>query len=117
MNPLLRKDKALKSNKFDIREYIKKGSKVLSGREEGKELRKKLNLSFEDLNDETLTIEIKDIYAVNPSFFLGCWGESVRNLGEEGFRRKYKFECSEILRNNIERGIRRALNDANILDV
>lgn len=106
----------MKSNKFDIREYIK-DSKVLSGHEEGKELRKKLNLSFEDSNDEALTIVIKDIYAITPSFFLGCWGESVHSLGEEGFSRKYKFECSETLRNNIERGIKRALNDANIPDV
>ena len=81
----------MKSNKFDIREYIK-DSKVLSGHEEGEELRKKLNLSLEDSNDEALTIVIKDIYAMKKleslktvvAKLFGVTARRVQQLTQDG---------------------------------
>ena len=38
-----------------------------------------------------------------------------KKLGEKKFREKYQFKCSELIRMNIEDGIRDAVNKANPL--
>lgn len=102
---------------INLMKYSDNGLKVFSGREYGKRIRKKLNLDKIDVSDEKLKIQIdNEVYSINPSFFLGAWGESVRRLGEARFKEKYIFECNDIIMENIERGIKRAVQSTSIID-
>ena len=94
------------------------GSKVLSGTESGKQDRDDFTLDFFDrvFLDEPktlfhITVVIpEEIYSVNSSYFLALFGPSIRRLGEEKFRKRYVFQCSDVIRDNcIEPGIRNAL--------
>ncbi|WP_053984981.1 hypothetical protein [Niameybacter massiliensis] len=88
---------------------LKEGSKILSGRDEGKIARQKANLDQLDTSNNIINIEISEkIYSINPSFFLGMFSLSYQKLGEDKFREKYKFICNNIIRRNIEEGIARA---------
>ena len=90
--------------------------RVLSGREYGKDLRATHNLDKVDQTNEIVNIVIPDrIYSVNASFFLGLFGPSVRALTEDGFRKRYLFQCDDIIRDNIEDGIQRAVKESNVL--
>lgn len=94
------------------------GKKVISGRKYGKELREKLKINEIDNSTEDIKIIIpKDIFSFNSSCFLGMFGESVRKLGsKEKFLEKFIFDCSEIIKINIDDGISDALNNMNALE-
>lgn len=99
---------------IDLKHYIQ-NKKVLSGRENGVNLRKKLEIDKkENENDEIKIIIPQDVFALNSSYFLGWLGKSVRDLGKENFEKKYKFECNEIVKLNIEDGINDALNNIDV---
>ena len=99
---------------IDLKHYIQ-NKKVLSGRENGVNLRKKLEIDKkENENDEIKIIIPQDVFALNSSYFLGWLGKSVRDLGKENFERKNKFECNEIVKLNIEDGINDALNNIDV---
>lgn len=101
---------------IDLNNYKPLSVKVLSGREAGKDLRRKLNLDSVDLSDEVVIVKVPDaLYSINSSYFLGAFGVSVRALGEQQFRKRYTFQCSDIIRRNIEDGISRALKDSDVL--
>ncbi|WP_407545042.1 hypothetical protein [Priestia sp. HNGD-A6] len=96
--------------------YRGKNSRVFSGREEGKAARKKLNLDLLDKNQEEVEFVIPvDTLSFNTSFFLGLFGKSVRNLGENKFREIYQFQCKPIIKKSIDDGIIRALKSSNPL--
>lgn len=99
---------------INFEEYFKKyNEKVLAGRKEGKEYRNELNLDYYDQSNDTIEIKIPEyFFSINSSFFLGCFGKSVRNLGEKRFREKYIFLCDFALKKGIEDGISRALNES-----
>lgn len=99
---------------IDLKQYIQ-NKKVLSGRDNGVNLRKKLEIDKkENENDEIKIIIPQDVFALNSSYFLGWLGKSVRDLGKENFEKKYKFECNEIVQLNIEDGINDALNNIDV---
>lgn len=99
---------------IDLKQYIQ-NKKVLSGRDNGVNLRKKLEIDKkENENDEIKIIIPQDVFALNSSYFLGWLGKSVRNLGKENFEKKYHFECNEIVKLNIEDGINDALNNIDV---
>jgi hypothetical protein len=103
--------------KIDFNNYYNETKlKVLSGRPNGAAYREKLNLDNEDKSTDIVSVIIPDLFfSVNSSFFLGCFGKSVRFLGENKFRQKYIFECDEVIREKcIEDGISRALNDSTL---
>lgn len=87
-----------------------KDSKVFSGRDKGENARKLLRLNERDIDDKKYLIAVPDVYSINVSFFLGCFGESVRKLKYNGFKDKYLFKTqNKIIDMNIEDGILRAL--------
>ena len=90
--------------------------KVISGREKGIELREKLKLDEKDKDKKQYKIVIdKNVYSFNSSCFLGLFGKSIRELGEKKFREKYQFECTDLIRMNIEDGINDATNNVDTL--
>ena len=100
---------------IDLKQYIN-NKKVLSGRDNGIELRKKLEIEKIEKENELIEISIpKDVYALNSSYFLGWLGKSVRKLGKEKFEQKYLFKSNEIIKLNIEDGINDALNNVDVL--
>lgn len=99
---------------IDLKQYIQ-NKKVLSGRDNGVNLRKRLEIDkIENENDEIKIIIPQDVFALNSSYFLGWLGKSVRDLGKENFEKKYLFECNEIVKLNIEDGINDALNNIDV---
>lgn len=103
-------------NRIDLSKHKGKTYRVLSGAELGREVRKELNIDVLDNQAGTVTFCIPEsVYSLNSSFFSGLFQKSIRNLGEKKFREHYKFECTEIIRENIEDGIFNILNTMNWL--
>lgn len=101
---------------IDMENWVNAHDRVLSGRMQGAALRDKLKLDEQDETDEIVTINIPDyIWSVNSSYFLSCFGASVRKLGEVRFRKKYIFECDSVIQKNVEDGISRATKVSDIL--
>jgi hypothetical protein len=101
---------------IDLSQFTSQKSMVLSGRERGVEVRAKLNFNQLDNADIEASVSVPDhIISLNSSFFQGLFGDSVRTLGEEGFRRKYQFKCTSVITEDVDKGIVDALNHANPL--
>lgn len=102
---------------INLNKYKDSDSRVLSGREEGKKVREKLNLDLIDKNEEIIKVVFPDdIISLNSSFFLGLFGPSVRLLQELDFQKKYIFECPKFIEKSIADGIERALKTSNPLN-
>jgi hypothetical protein len=103
---------------IDLSNYKTSGSWVFSGRPKGEHVRKALILDTEDQSPDRVEVRVPDeIIALNRSFFLGLFGPSVRQLGEEAFRKKYAFHSSSLALRDIEAGIQRATVDGSALPV
>ena len=88
---------------------------VLSGRPKGETIRARLRLDREDDDPQPVKILVPaEIVSLNSSFFLGLFDASVKKLGD-GFEKKYVFECTPIIRADVEKGRREALNESNPL--
>ena len=86
-------------------------TKILLGLEEGSKSR--LHYKLDEIDQQNIEVEIdipSKFWTITSSYFLGCFGNSVRNLGIEGFRQKYKFKCDPVFKPNIEDGIARSVN-------
>lgn len=106
------------ANKINMHKFRTNGSKIYSGRDQGIEARKELNLDKEDTKDDVLVICFpKDTWAINSSFFGGLFEKSIIDLQKDRFQNKYRFEYSDgtelsrELQQNIEESIFDALND------
>lgn len=90
---------------------------VLSGRDLGEKQRQKFSLDNIDKNTKLYKVIIpKNIVSINPSFFLGVFGNSVRYFkSKEKFLEKYEFDCNENAYFTIIDGINDALNNIDIL--
>ena len=87
------------------------------GGEAGQVCREHFKLDEVDRTGDTVQIVIPlDAYSVNSSFFLGMFGESIRDLGEERFRSQYQFVGKDISR-TLNDGIRHALDRGSPLSV
>ena len=76
----------------------------------------KVSFGKKDNDEEIYEFEIaQEVYSFNSSCFLGLFSDSIKKLGEKKFREKYQFNCSDLIRMNIEDGIRDAVNKANPL--
>jgi hypothetical protein len=101
---------------IDLDRYKSKTSRVYSGRDRGEAVRKELNLDFVDNSPDVIFIKVPlDTISINSSFFLGMFGESVRKLTEQGFRKKYVFQAKEVINRNIDEGIVRALKEKSVI--
>ena len=102
---------------INLNSYTSKESFVISGRDKGVRARGEKKLNVIDANNEVINIEIpEDIISLNPSFFLGMFGPSIRSLGIEKFRSKYLFKCSESIKKTIDAETERAIKKSSVLE-
>ena len=100
---------------IDLGDYRTPNAIVLSGRTKGQDLRQRLDLASEDTKPAPVLIRVpRAIVSLNSSFFLGLFTGSIRLLRDK-FDGKYTFECSSLVREDIEKGKREAINEANPL--
>ena len=97
---------------INLQQYRIPNSKILYGKDFGIQARRKLKLDEIDKAEEQVTIIIPDdIWSLNSSYFIGMFEKSVLLLGEEKFRKKYLFQCSNnYILENINQGIDDILN-------
>lgn len=83
----------MEAKTISLATYSSPGVGILAGRDRGERARKEEKLDSLDRAEEVeVTVVIPEhIYSVNSSFFLGMFDRSIRALGAEGFRRRYKF--------------------------
>ena len=78
--------------RIDLGDYRLEGRPVFTREHRGQEVRKAADLDRLDQTDgEVHVILPEDAYAFSSSFFSGMFGDSVRALGEDAFRKKYHF--------------------------
>ena len=73
----------------------------------GKNLREEYNIdNMDDTEGIVCVLVSNDTFMVFPEFFLGCFKESIRKLGDMGFRNKYKFYGEyEFHKDYVDKGI------------
>lgn len=105
-----------KQQKINLSQFRSANSKILSGRDEGFAAREKLKLTEMEKAFEEIIVHVpKDTWSFNSSFFLGLFTESIRTHGEVYFKNKYKFECSDTIREDVEDGVKQALKNKTAL--
>lgn len=95
---------------IELRKYSDPGVGVLAGRERGEAVRKEERLDALD-RDESAVVDVvipDEVFSVNSSFTLGMFTESIRKLGPDRFRAKYRFRGPNAERTR-EEGIKKAL--------
>lgn len=93
-------------------DFANLGMPVFTGRERGKKARAQFKLDNIDTQEEVVNLDIPDeVYSVTSSYFLGFFGDSVRTLGREGFKKKYVFKAPKHISDKLEDWITRALRD------
>jgi len=96
--------------KVDLGNYQDKDVRVFAGRDRGTTARKATNLDALDRSAELVEVHIPpETFAMNSSYFLAMFGESIRTLGAEGFKKKYRFTGKDI-KETIDSGIKDALH-------
>lgn len=109
--------------KINLSKFLKTSdSDYLSGRDYAREARKKENLDTLDKNNTQIEIIIpNNLIGINISFFLGMFSKSIKKLGEAKFREKYSFVYSKetlgLVKPDIERGIKEALDERTPRDI
>lgn len=109
----------MKNIELTIKDRGGSNSTSFSGRREGRNARKVYQLDAKDEDKVSYSIHIpEDTTSMNPSFFLGMFYLSVKKLGLEKFRSKYKFDLSNlkpglepIIKRNIEECLVRAVRE------
>lgn len=99
----------MKNKIINLSTYCPKELKLLAGRDNGIEMRKKIKLEeYENSNDiQVIVIEVPEyIKTMTSSYILGLVGIYIEKNGEIKFREKYNFKCNEVTRTNIEIAIK-----------
>jgi hypothetical protein len=100
---------------IDLATFNSSGVRVYAGRDRGEAARRDARLADADAAGEAIVVLIpEDVFSINSSFFLGMFGDSIRLLGEDGFRRQYTFVGPGIDL-VLEDGIREALRTSSPL--
>ncbi len=80
---------------IELSKYKSAKSLIFTGRPQGEEVRKLLNLDELDKSNDTVVFVIPDdTISFNPSFYLGLLFPSYKKLKPEGFDLKYSFEIN-----------------------
>ena len=103
---------------IDLGKYKNPKSSLFTGRPQGESARKELNLDSRDQNEDKILVKIPPgTSSINPSFFLGLFFPSIKNLGLKKFEEKYTFVIEDdnptirtILISHIEDALRNATN-------
>src|ERR1035437_8781530 len=84
----------------DLAKYQSGGARIFAGRDRGAFVRDAAALvEFERNKEDILEVLIPtETYAVTSSFFLGLFGETIRALGADEFRRRVRFVGKPITR-------------------
>lgn len=92
---------------IDLADHLPEGSRVLARYEFGRQVRRILQLDRIDrAMGVTVNIRVPEkLYSLNVSFFRGLFEDSLKYLGEQNFRKKYIFNCTPEIVQNIEDGI------------
>lgn len=100
-----------------IETYLPSEAIVITGRDAGIAVRKKIKLASREDDGELFSIVIDKRYvSFKSSYFLGMFSESVKKFGDrERFLNVYEFNCDEIIMKNIDRNIKEALKENNAL--
>lgn len=102
--------------------YRGANSTTFTGRPQGEDVRKKLNLNESDSSSDNVSVEIPiGTTSFNPSFYLGLFFDSIKFLGGfQKFSEKYKIEIKDTnpltiksLMRNLAEGERQAINEYN----
>lgn len=109
---------ATRTEELDLQTFRGPKSTVFTGRPQGEDARKKLDLEKKDGGDFLIRFRLPaDTTTITPSFFLGLLYESIKKIGVEGYRKKYLFDLgnldadrAEILKKDIAEGERNAIN-------
>lgn len=102
--------------KIDISKFDGKAHRVLSGADAGEDMRKRCELDRIDREEQQIVLEVpEDVISLNSSYFSGLFQKSLVLLGEQKFREHYQFQCTGLIRENIEDGILYILNTLNLL--
>ena len=94
-----------------IVDFSQMGGPVYSGRAKGELARKTLGLNAVDAEQSKVVVYIPaDTYSVTTSFFLGLFGESIRQAGSrEKFLSLFNFEAPDVFKSTFDSCISRAL--------
>lgn len=103
---------------IDLGKYKSTKSSLFTGRPQGESARKEMDLDSLDKNQEKIEVKIPSgTSSINPSFFLGLFFPSIKNLGLKKFEEKFTFIFEDenptirtILRSHIEDALRNASN-------
>lgn len=100
------------NNVIDLSNYKKSSNSVYTGRPQGNEVRKKINLEKKDKDSVNYNIKFAaNTLTINLSFFLGLFYDSIRVLGLEKFNSKYTFDLTN-LPSDVSVLIRKDIDDA-----
>jgi hypothetical protein len=96
---------------IDLTELTKGEVRSLIGYSRGERARKHFQLDLIDRQPGTVEVRApENLRTVTPSFVQGFFGNSILDLGEAEFRRKYQFVgLGERARQSVEAGINRVL--------
>jgi hypothetical protein len=77
-----------------LKDYKNSKSTAFIGRMQGEEVRRKMELDKHDKDNGVVVNFIfpADTTSINPSFFLGLFFPSIKELNLEAFRKKYYFD-------------------------
>ena len=92
-------------------------ARIFAGRPRGEAVRDDVHLAqliADDQVEEINVIVPVDIFQITSSFFLGMFGDAIRALGADAFRRRFRFQGKDI-QDVIEEGIADALNFSSAL--
>lgn len=77
----------------DLDDFRSPGVSVFAGRERGIKVRRDAGLDEFDKQGTQVVVRVPDdVITIASSFFLGMFGASIRQHGEERFRELYSFE-------------------------
>ena len=79
--------------RVDLAKYRRPGTVLFSGNPRGAAVRRAAALDESDRKGESVVVIVPDdVLAVTASFLSGLLARSIRDLGEETFRERYRFE-------------------------
>lgn len=79
----------------------------LAGKDRGSSARALFKLDILDNNPESVTVIVPDyLDTISTSYFLGLFSKSVKNLGADNFKNKYRFVADEVMQKQINHGIK-----------
>jgi hypothetical protein len=102
---------------IDLGKFKDPNVKFYSGRPRGEAVRKELRLDENENRENNIVVKVPtDVDTIHSSFFLGLFGISVRKCqSKEAFLKKFQFECSHGVSEDVIEGIEQALKRSNVL--